>query len=133
MLGEGSNMIVSDQGYKGVIIQNQIRKFEKNGNLVTIGAGNNLLETIFKLDRLGLRGLEKMAGIPGTVGGAVYGCAGAYGQEIKDHLVSVRFFDGKQIRKLTRAGCGFSYRFSIFKNQKNWVITEAVFRLGKAQ
>ena len=101
MLGEGSNMVVSDKGYPGVIIQNQIQKFERRGNLVTVGAGNNLLKFILKLDKLGLSGMERMAGIPGTVGGAVYGCAGAYGQEIKDRLAAVRFFDGKKLKSFT--------------------------------
>src|SRR3989338_869846 len=140
VLGEGSNMIVSDKGYKGLIIQNRIQKFEltptlslkKRGSsikFITAGAGNNLLEFIERLNRLSLSGLERMAGIPGTVGGAIYGCAGAYGQEIKDHLVAVKVFDGSRVRSLTSAECRFGYRTSIFKKHKDWIILEATFKL----
>ncbi len=129
IVGEGSNLIPSDEGFSGVVIANRVRLFRRKGPIVSIGAGNNLLETIKKTNRLGLAGLEKMAGIPGTVGGALYGCAGAYGQEIKDHLRKVRFFDGERVRVLSRAECRFGYRKSIFKTHKDWVILDADFRL----
>ncbi len=89
------------------------------------------MNLIWKLDRRGLSGMERMAGIPGTVGGAIYGCAGAYGQEIKDVLVSVRVFDGQKFRNLSKAQCQFGYRNSVFKKHKNLVITQAVLRLKK--
>ena len=142
VLGEGSNMIVSDKGYKGLIIQNRIQKFEltptlslkKRGSsikFITAGAGNNLLEFIERLNRLSLSGLERMAGIPGTVGGAIYGCAGAYGQEIGDNLTRVRYSDGKSVKSLNNKQIKFGYRTSIFKKHKNWIILEAEFRLKK--
>ena len=143
VVGEGSNLIVSDRGFRGVIIQNKIEKLDLSrlrhppqawggkgrGRNVTVGAGNNLLNFILQLNRAGLSGLERMAGVPGTVGGAIYGCAGAYGQEIKDHLVSVRFWDGRKFRNLSRRQCQFSYRSSVFKKHKNWIIVSATFRL----
>src|SRR3989344_2797787 len=92
VVGEGSNLIVSDTGYQGVIIQNQIKDFEQKGLNTFVGSGYSLLRFVLEADKLGMAGMERMAGIPGTVGGAIYGCAGAYGQEIKDHLVSVRVF-----------------------------------------
>lgn len=134
VVGDGSNLIAADKGCKGVVIQNRIQQFNlssssslRQGRRVMLGAGNNLLKTIFILDRLGLAGMEKMAGIPGTVGGALYGCAGAYGQEIKDHIKRVRIFDGKQMRWITKAQCKFEYRGSIFKKKKNWIIVAAEF------
>lgn len=130
VVGAGTNLIVSDKGYRGIVIVNQIREFYHQGNVVKVGAGNELLGFIAKLNGLGLRGLEKMAGIPGTVGGAIYGCAGAYGQEIKDRLLKVRFFDGRKFRSLNKAQCRFGYRTSIFKQRKHWIITEATFKLG---
>lgn len=133
VVGGGSNLIVSDKGYRGVVIVNQIREFHHQGNLVKVGAGNELLGFIAKLNGLGLRGLEKMAGIPGTVGGAIYGCAGAYGQEIKDRLLKVRFFDGRKFRSLNKAQCRFGYRTSIFKKRRGWIITEAIFKLGAGE
>lgn len=141
VLGEASNMIVSDEGFRGVIIQNKIKKLELPSPLfikegrgefkITVGAGNNLLNLIFKLNKLGLSGLERMAGIPGTVGGAIYGSAGAYGQELKDVLTRIRFFDGRRFRSLSRKQCRFGYRTSIFKKRKKWVITEAELKLGR--
>ena len=152
VVGEGSNLVAADKGFEGVVIQNKIEKFElpprlagapakratsslikggERGSSVMVGGGNNLLKFIFKLNRLGLSGMEKMAGIPGTVGGAVYGCAGAYGQEIKDRLVKARVFDGKKFRWISKARCGFGYRHSAFKHKKNRIITAAVFELEK--
>lgn len=131
VVGEGSNLIVNDKGYNGVIIQNQIKGIEQKGLNITVGAGYSLLRFIHEVNKCGLAGMERMAGIPGTVGGAIYGCAGAYGQEIKDCLVGVRFIDGKQSRSLTGVQCRFGYRTSIFKKRKNWVIVEAEFKLHK--
>ncbi len=130
VIGEGSNLIVADRGYPGFVIRNHIEKFVRRGHSVTVGAGNNLLDFVRKLNSLGLRGIERMAGIPGTVGGAIYGSAGAYGNEIKDVLVKVRLFDGKQFRNFNKSQCRFGYRESIFKKHKDWVVTEATLRLG---
>lgn len=131
VVGEGSNLIVADKGYEGVVIQNGIKRFERNGCKFVVGAGNNLLKIILKLNRLGLAGMEKMAGIPGTVGGAIYGCAGAYGQEVKDRLVRARIFDGKKFRWISKRQCDFGYRDSVFKRKKDWVIVAVKFKLEK--
>lgn len=131
-VGEGSNLVVSDDGFGGVIIRNRLEKFSRRGKVVSVGAGNNLLKFVFRLNRLGLSGMERMAGIPGTIGGAIYGCAGAYGQEIKDRLVSVSFFDGDRFRKFTKRQCQFGYRSSVFKKHSNWIITQAVFKFSQA-
>ena len=128
-VGEGSNLVPADTGYKGVVMRNQIDFLKRKGSKMNVGAGTNLFATVKKLNQAGLAGFERMAGIPGTVGGAIYGCAGAYGQEIKDHLVAVKFFDGSRVRSLTRAECRFGYRASIFKKHKDWVILEAMFKL----
>src|SRR3989344_673473 len=130
VVGEGSNLIVADKGFKGVIIKNQISKFKFEKGFVRVGAGNNLPKLIFKLDGMGLAGMERMAGIPGTVGGAIYGCAGAYGQEIKDVLLKVRVFDGKKFFYLSKNQCQFGYRDSRFKKHKNLLIVEVILKLG---
>lgn len=133
IVGDGSNLIPADNGFDGLIIKNEIKEFKKNGNKVLAGAGNNLLKIIKKLNWLGLEGMEKMAGIPGTVGGAIYGCAGAYGQEIKDCLVKVKvlILPLGSIRWLSKKQCRFGYRESIFKNKKNWIILGAEFKFKK--
>ena len=128
VIGDGSNLIPSDRGFDGLILKNEIKGFKKTGNRVSAGAGENLLNFIFRLNRLGLAGMEKMAGIPGTIGGAIYGAAGAYGQEIKDNLVRVRIYDGKKLRRLSKKQCRFGYRESIFKKRKNWIILGAEFK-----
>ena len=131
VVGDGSNLIPSDKGFNGLIIKNQIKKFKKIGNKIYIGAGSNLLKFIVKMNKLGLDGIEKMAGIPGTVGGAIYGCAGAYGQEIRDCLVGVRIYDGKTTKWISKNQCRFNYRESIFKTEKNLIILEGEFKFEK--
>ena len=79
ILGSGSNLVVSDKGFPGLIIKANIRKFSRDRSKVLAGAGNELLAFIRKINRLGLGGVERMAGIPGTIAGAIYGNAGAYG------------------------------------------------------
>ena len=131
VVGDGSNLIPSDAGFNGLIIKNEIEDFQRNGSNVFVEAGNNLLRSIRKLDRFGLGGMEKMAGIPGTIGGAIYGSAGAYGQEIKDNLARARIYDGKKIRWLSKKQCRFKYRESIFKKKKDWIVLGAEFKLKK--
>ena len=130
-LGSGSNMIASDYGFHGLIIKISIENFKKKGEKVYVGAGNNLLEFIKKTNQLGLSGIEKMAGIPGTVAGAIYGNAGAYGQEICEHLQRVQIFAGNKFRWLKKTGCHFGYRTSVFKKNKNLIITGAEFLFPK--
>jgi UDP-N-acetylmuramate dehydrogenase len=75
----------------------------------------------FTVDR-GLKGLETLAGIPGSVGAAVYGNAGAYGHSISERVVSVRFYDGHAVRVFDNARCEFRYRESVFKQHKEWIV-----------
>jgi len=131
VVGEGSNLIPNDNGFEGLVVKNEINEFKTKDNKVFLGAGNNLLKSIFKLNRLGIAGMEKMAGIPGTVGGAIRGSAGAYGQEIKDNIVRVKVYDGNKIFWLSKKQCHFAYRESIFKKNKNWVILVAEFKFKK--
>ncbi len=133
ILGSGSNLVASDRGFAGLVIKIALKDFKRKKNRVYAGAGNNLLEFIKKLDRLGLRGMERMAGIPGTVAGAIYGNAGAYGQEIWENLRRVKIFDGKKNRWLSQKECKLSYRDSIFKKRKNWIIVGAEFAFKKGE
>lgn len=131
IIGDGSNLMSNDRGFAGLIIKNEIKNLEINGKKILVGAGNNLLETIHKLNDLGLAGMERMAGIPGTIGGAIYGSAGAYGHEIKDNLIRVKIFDGTKTKWLSKKQCYFKYRESIFKTKKGWIILGAEFKLEK--
>lgn len=131
VMGDGSNIVASDAGYGGLVIQNRIHACAAIDTSLTVGAGDHLNEVVLQADRLGLCGLEKMAGIPGTVGGAVYGCAGAYGQEMRDHICEVRFYSAgvDRFEALSADECLFGYRDSIFKRRKDWVITQVVLDL----
>lgn len=132
LLGGASNIVANDNGVPGLVVKNAITSFDVfiDKNICRIGAGHSLLSAIKKMNLLGLSGMERMAGIPGTIGGAIYGCAGAYGQEIKDSLRRVRYFDGTRTRWLSKKACQFGYRTSIFKVRKDWIILEAEFRLA---
>jgi len=134
LIGGGSNIVANDKGIRGVAIQHSITRLQINKETQTcrVGAGYPLLKLIHALNRQELSGMERMVGIPGTVGGAIYGCAGAYGQEIKNCLHSVKIFDGKKTRWITRQQCHFGYRTSIFKKRRDWIILEAKFEFTKA-
>src|SRR6202051_880104 len=80
----------------------------------------------------GLKGLETLAGIPGSVGAAVYGNAGAYGHSIEERIKHIRFFDGSAIRTFSRAECEFHYRESVFKRHKDWIIFIAELEMDQA-
>src|SRR6185437_15281483 len=77
---------------------------------------------------LGMKGFETMTGIPGYLGGAVYGNAGAYGRSIQELVEQVRFTDGTRVSTLSNDQCRFQYRESIFKDRKDWIILSAELR-----
>jgi UDP-N-acetylmuramate dehydrogenase len=77
----------------------------------------------------GLKGLETMTGIPGSVGAAVYGNAGAYGHSIQERVRVVRFLEGETVREFTNAECRFRYRDSIFKSHKQWIVLSATLEM----
>lgn len=136
VIGEGSNIIPPDQPLDALVIKNEIAHIRQKGKRVIVGSGTNLLKLIQVLNANSLAGFEKMAGIPGSVGGAIYGSAGAYGQEIKDCLRRVKIFDASKkpntdpVQWISREECQFGYRESIFKKRKRWVLLEAEFQLS---
>jgi len=132
VIGGGTNLVVSDDGFPGAVLRYTGREIGFEGSLVRAGAGVVLQDLVnASIDR-GLRGLDTMTGIPGWVGGAVYGNAGAYGHSINERIESVRFFDGEAIREISNAECEFRYRESVFKRNKTWIIVSATLRLSPA-
>jgi len=117
VMGRGSNLVVSDHGWDGAILVlgKAFSGVAFEGARATALAGTMLTDLVMQCVRRGLGGCEKLAGIPGTVGGAVYINAGAYGQEFADRCVSVRTAtrDGA-IRERAASDCGFAYRTSLF-------------------
>ena len=134
VIGGGSNLLVSDKGVSKLIIKNEIVSTEQNGNKVIVSAGTILQDLVDYTIQHDLSGLQKLTGIPGTVGGALFGNAGAYGQTISDHLIEVKAFDGEKIIILTKEQCQFGYRDSGFKRNRQTIL-EITFLLeeGKSQ
>ncbi len=127
ILGGGSNILVSDQGYKGIIIKLVGEKCLIKGNKVKAAAGTPLANIVNIAVKNGLGGLEWAAGIPGTLGGAIRGNAGAYGQNIGKITEKVKIFDvaDSKFKSLSRRECKFDYRSSIFKSKREFVILSA--------
>lgn len=132
ILGEGSNMLISDKGFPGFVIKNNLQGIIGFRQILKVGTGTLLSQLVAASVRQNLEGLQKLAGIPGTVGGAVYGNAGAYGTSISEHITKVVCFDPKteKATSLTKKQCRFDYRDSIFKKNK-YIILEVHFKLSR--
>jgi UDP-N-acetylmuramate dehydrogenase len=124
VVGGGSNILASDKGYRGMIIVPQIDTLKIEGDQVTVGAGYLLAKLVEKTVESGLEGLEAMAGIAGTVGGAIVGNAGAYGTAISDHLVDVYLYQPlRGFYTELKENLGYKYRHSDLKWSQNIVIS----------
>ncbi|MCW1892325.1 MAG: UDP-N-acetylmuramate dehydrogenase [Candidatus Uhrbacteria bacterium] len=119
--GGGSNLLVADKGFDGLMIQVGFRSMEVNGEEIVCDAGVITALVARKAAEAGLAGFEWAAGVPGTIGGAIYGNAGCYGGEMKDAIVSVDAYrlSDRQCVTLTNAECGFGYRESHFKKDRH--------------
>jgi UDP-N-acetylmuramate dehydrogenase len=139
ILGGGSNVLFSDNGFEGLVIkiQNSNLKIQNENSKFKIicGAGFPLMKLVFKSSEIGATGLENLAGIPGTLGGAIWGNAGAFGREIGDLIEKVKALEvgssKLEIKELKKRDCKFGYRNSVFKKKKNWIILEATLKLKK--
>lgn len=134
ILGKGSNTLFPDTGYDGVILLMSNRAISIEGNRVTAGAGTFMRMLVNKALEHNLRGLEELAGIPGTVGGAVRGNAGTWDTDIKKVLVEAHVLKPQPngeyaLVTMPEHECEFGYRHSIFKSHPDWVVVEAVFEL----
>lgn len=133
VLGGGSNLLVSDKGFKGLVvkIENKEPIILKSKNVVEASTGIDLGKVVdFSINK-SLRGLEWAGGLPGTFGGAIRGNAGAFGGEIKDSIFEVLALDSDfKLKKLSNKQCKFSYRSSIFK-EKNWIVLSSFLKLER--
>jgi len=135
IIGNGSNLLVTDNGINGIVVKVNIKKFElefSNDNVsLIVGAGNKLGEIAQKLLRNEITGFEFAAGIPGTIGGAVRMNAGAYGKEMKDIVETVKYMDyDGNIYEKSNKDLEFEYRKSMFAKNK-FIILEAKLKLQK--
>lgn len=130
VMGGGSNLLVSDKGFAGLVIKIQFTRLSlKLNNVIVFEAGLLMKDLINAAIKKELAGLEWAGGLPGTVGGAIRGNAGAFGGEIKDSILQVEALDSNlKLRKCNNKQCGFSYRSSIFKRE-NWPVLSASVRL----
>ena len=122
VIGGGTNLIVSDEGFRGVCLKLISDHISVDGLRVEVECGATLQTLVDFTVARGLKGLETMTGIPGSVGAAVYGNAGAYGHSIQERVRTVRFLDGGEVHEFNNAECRFHYRESIFKGNKQWII-----------
>lgn len=132
VLGNGSNVLFDDKGYRGAIIfTRMLRTRSVVGNILTASAGATLMSVATDARNAGLGGLEFVYGIPGSVGGAVCMNAGAYGGEISDVIESVTLYDAtnEKIVTLTSSEMLFGYRKSIVANGERYTVISARFKL----
>lgn len=131
VLGEGSNVVASDEGFEGVIIRVASQDISFDGEQVRAGAGAHWDTLVAQAAERGLWGVENLAGIPGTVGAAPVQNIGAYGAELISVFEHIEAFDadsGKVVR-LTRDDCAFGYRDSRFKHERGLVILSVALSL----
>ncbi len=138
VLGGGSNILVADEGFEGIVIKMEMKgityKEEGNQTSVTAFAGENWDDFVEQTVEKKLYGLENLSYIPGTVGAAPVQNIGAYGSEVKDTIDSVHVLDvvKDEYKDLTNTDCKFSYRNSIFKEDpKRYIVLSVTFALKK--
>lgn len=135
-IGRGSNLLVLDEGIRGVVIKlgRGLDHMEIDGEQVTVGGGYSVVRLATGISKKGLSGLEFAAGIPGSVGGAVYMNAGAHGSDISKVLVkALILFEDGTIDWLTNEEMTFSYRTSILQNERPGICLEAVLQLEQKE
>ena len=119
LLGGGSNLLVSDDGFRGLVLRNAIEDVEFDGTAAQVGAGVDFLEFIYQCRDRALAGLEFAAGIPGSIGGAMYGNAGCYGQDIGSITIECTHasLDGAWVETQPASWYQFAYRDSRLKRE----------------
>ncbi len=134
LLGGGSNLLVGDGGFDGLVIKIEMRGVVQDGDTLVAGAGESWDALVARSVADGLWGLENLSGIPGTVGAAPIQNIGAYGAEVADTLAWLDAFDtheDKTVRFLAQE-CGFAYRTSRFKQESGrYVVLQVAFALKK--
>jgi UDP-N-acetylmuramate dehydrogenase len=128
MLGRGSNVLVSDEGIRGAVlnVENSLSGIRMENKLVFAEAGVRLTKFVDFCIQNELAGVEMLAGIPGTIGGAVAMNAGAHGGEIADHLVEVEVIHDGTVQRIKKEEGSFTYRHSLFADD---VVLGAAFKL----
>jgi len=133
ILGGGSNVLFADGGFDGLVMKIELRGIEFNNEEVVAAAGESWDALVAQTVAKNLWGLENLSGIPGTVGGAVAGSVGAYGQAVAQTVAWVEVFDASsgEVERLSNAQCRFGYRESLFSGAE-LIVLRAAFTLSAA-
>ena len=139
ILGGGSNLLISDEGFAGTVIRveskgNALEFDACSGGMIEVSAGEDWDEFVAITIAKGFADLESLSGIPGTVGGAPIQNIGAYGHEVSETIARVKAYDRKngEVKTFTNQECKFSYRNSVFKEVNGrYVILNVTFQLRK--
>ena len=131
VLGNGSNVLFSDNIYDGIIIKlDNFNKINIDKNIITVGAGYPLIKLSNDAMRNSLKGMEFMGGIPGTVGGAVFMNAGAYGEDTASIIKSVKIINSDlEVVEYSKKDMKYSYRTSVLQDHLDYICIEATFKL----
>lgn len=131
ILGRGSNVLVSDDGFPGLVIKAMSENFEVRGEEIWVEAGFSLNRLIGVATQSSLSGLETFLGIPGTVGGAARGNAGAYGISFSQKVLELEIYKEGKIKKFSQKDMKYAYRDSILKREPG-VILSVILKLTKS-
>lgn len=124
VLGGGSNLLIGDEGFRGLVVKSDLKEIVQTGTRVTVGSGVRFDDLVDWAADHSLAGLAFAAGIAGSVGGAIYGNAGCYGREIGELVVEVTLATPEgQILVVPREYCGFTYRHSRLKTTGDTILT----------
>lgn len=137
VLGGGSNIVISDEGFRGLVIRLRIEDIEYKEHdeyvEVIVGAGYDWDAFVGNMVAQNLYGLENLSLIPGTVGASVVQNIGAYGMEVCDAVLWVEVFNSetKSIQRIENAECAFAYRNSVFKENKKYIVLRVAYKLKR--
>ena len=139
VLGRGSNVLVADKGFDGLVLRVTAKEVKNEGDRIIADAGAMMASAVLASKNAGLTGFEWGIGVPGTVGGSVRGNAGCFGYETKDVVESVRALrianqernSEIEVVELNNKECEFGYRYSIFKKHPELIIVSATLKLTK--
>jgi UDP-N-acetylmuramate dehydrogenase len=136
VLGGGSNVLVSDAGFNGLVLRVALRGVQQEGSFLSADAGEDWDALVSRSVNAGLAGIECLSGIPGTVGGTPVQNVGAYGQEVSRTIRIVRAFDRSQRKwvELSNAACGFAYRRSRFnqgEDRDRFIVSRVTYELAQ--
>lgn len=131
ILGSGTNILISDEGFDGVVIRLQATGYTLQDDFVEASGGTLISTLVDETTKRGFSGLEWAGGLPGTLGGAIRGNAGCFGGETKDSIeeVSAIHTNSLETRNFSNAECEFGYRNSIFKKDPRWIIVSAKLKI----